>query len=174
MLVWDAGKASAALLLVSKKKLLIYPKGSNAGPLPLYVKKMEKNQWFVERDIENESTFHRSTRNIQTLQKDAKGQIDPNLWLCIIYISIYIYTLMQQMRRAKVLWKHGKQGKGTAAGKELDEIFCKKWCHNFFDAEAKPGWMCFCQVCHKRCVIMEIAYGQAKSPFRPKKAHLPE
>ena len=38
MLVWDAGKASAALLLVSKKKLLIYPKGSNAGPLPLYVK----------------------------------------------------------------------------------------------------------------------------------------
>jgi hypothetical protein len=42
MVVWDAGKALAALLLVSKKKLLIYPTGSNAGPLTLYVKKMQK------------------------------------------------------------------------------------------------------------------------------------
>jgi hypothetical protein len=44
MVVWDAGKALAALLLVAKKKLLIYPTGSNAGPLTLYVKKMQKKQ----------------------------------------------------------------------------------------------------------------------------------
>ena len=50
-----------------------------------------------------------------------------------------IYTLMQQMRRAKVLWKQGKQRKSTAARKELDEIFCKNDATTFLMLKRNQG-----------------------------------